>query len=65
MSNLALDTRNSYSDECLSEHAAEAPSQAPAELEERRAPVALSWLLTGAASVGLWVVIANVARWLL
>ena len=65
MSNLAYDTRTHYSDDDVSAEPAEAAAVAPAEPEDRRAPVAVGWLITAAASLGLWAIIAEVGRRLL
>jgi hypothetical protein len=64
MSNLALDTRNTYSDECSPAETV-APSELQVEPEAERISIALSWLITAAASAGLWLIIADIGRHLL
>ena len=62
MPNLAVDNRGAYSDECLSADAVEVVPELVVELEERRMPVALSWLVISVVSAFLWIAIAGLGR---
>lgn len=65
MSNLAIDTRGSSSEECSSTDAVAVASELPAEPKVGRIPVALSWIIIAGVSAGLWIAVADLGHWLL